>query len=311
MSQHDVIDPAEVVANELVRLMSERRKQGEQAAFLDRHRARWAESLLLAETFITASAEMGSEINEAEGPAAVERQDYKFEALIRNHARQVRMAREVQLLAAGGYAGGALARWRSMHELAAVTLLLHREPPEIAERYMHHDLVERLKSASEHESHAARLRCARPSADELAALEAHVGALGQKYGDAFARPNGWAAPVFPGRRRIFFSNIEEHVGLDHWRPRYNLASQDVHAPSIAGRWSLASGPMDDFVLVGRSTEGLAEALHPTMIALNIVNMTLVERWPSEDRLLLLHALRILEVRGGQALLREAGDEIVG
>ena len=58
------------------------------------------------------------------------------------------------------------------------------------------------------------------------------------------------------------------------------------------------------MLVGPSDHGMPEALHPMLISSNMVSGCLIENWPSDQRLVTLEILRVLEVRCGDALLAE-------
>jgi len=104
--------------------------------FLTRHQTRWREPLLIAQVFLEHSIGLGHVINSAERPRAVEAENAKFEALIRNHARVCRIGKEALCLAASGFASGALARWRTMHEIAAVCLFLRQHSEEVSRRYL-------------------------------------------------------------------------------------------------------------------------------------------------------------------------------
>jgi hypothetical protein len=163
LNEQELKDGLEAMARDVVdRLASDRngmlkKERKETAAFVKRLRARWSRSLKLTELFLHCSAELGHNTNEAERPKAVERQDARFEAVIRNHARIVQVGREALLLAENGSASGATACWRTMHEIAVVTLFLCQQPPEISERYLAHDAIESKRSANRHKEHAARL----------------------------------------------------------------------------------------------------------------------------------------------------------
>lgn len=309
MDKAVIDEAAESVANSFLELGVEAvaRNRDDNAAFLARHRSRWSRSLQLAEVFLFASLELGREINSAERPAAAARNDAKFEALIRNHARAVRVGEEIYLLASQGYPDGACARWRTLHEIATVCLFLSAQPTEISERFLLHDLVESRRSARSHSEHSVDLGCVSPTAEELADLEARVNSLRDTYGERFPTANEWARPAFPDiapKAPIRFADIENAVGLQRWRPRYLTASQLVHASPKAAYWSLGFGRMDDLITAGPSMEGVPEALHPLFISLNQVSGCLATVFATHERLVVLRALMILSDRAGQALLDE-------
>lgn len=95
--------------------------------------------------------ESGRWVNESLRPAAVTRQDQKFEALIRLHGKAVMTAREVFVLLRSGFSTGALARWRTLHEVWVIFLLLADGDEELSRRYLVHEVVESLKGQKEYE----------------------------------------------------------------------------------------------------------------------------------------------------------------
>lgn len=74
----------------------------------------------------------------------MEKQDYLFEALTGLHARACRVAVEIHHLLAGGFPMGALARCRTLHEIAVTMMILADfgcmdEHPDLAERFLLHE----------------------------------------------------------------------------------------------------------------------------------------------------------------------------
>jgi hypothetical protein len=223
--------------------------------------------------------------------------------------RYVRVGNEVLCLAENGYASGALARWRTMHEIGVVCLFLREHEPELSRRYLLFDAIDSYKSAYTHDQYADRLNCFRPSPEEMATVHAAREALKKEFGDEFERPYGWAHGAVKGKPT--FDAIQAAVELDHWHPRIKLASQETHAEAKPTYWNLSAGTQDKGLLVGSSPEGLAEALHPMMISLNMASASLVAQWPSDSRILHLKVLDELAGRGGEALLAGAGQDSEG
>src|SRR5207244_4451291 len=73
--------------------------------------------------------------------------DYKFETLVRLQGGAVRVAGEVYTLMLSGYASGAHARWRTLHEIAVVALFIAQEDKKTAERYVYHRFVKSHEDA--------------------------------------------------------------------------------------------------------------------------------------------------------------------
>jgi len=57
-------------------------------------------------------------------PKAAAQNDYQFEALVRLQAGAARVAGEIYALLLSGYASGAHARWRTLHEIAVTALFI-------------------------------------------------------------------------------------------------------------------------------------------------------------------------------------------
>jgi hypothetical protein len=109
---------------------------------------------------------------------------------------------------------------------------------------------------------------------------------------------------------VTFEMIEKAANLDHWRPRYLIASQSNHALSKATSWSVAAGPMHQVLQCGPSNKGLSYELHPVFLSCNVVNGCLVSGWASEnpDRLQHLFILIELERRAAEALVEEEATQ---
>lgn len=86
---------------------------------------RWGEPLELLERFIIWSQETGEAINAEYRLQAAQEQDFAFDALVRLHARAVQVAMEIHHLLKGGFADGAFARWRSLHEPVGIQNPVH------------------------------------------------------------------------------------------------------------------------------------------------------------------------------------------
>ncbi len=119
-------------------------------------------------------------------------------------------------------------------------------------------------------------------------------------GDDFLRSYGWASGYLNGKPD--FDAIQAAVGLEHWFPQYKLASQEIHANAKPLYWNLAAGRQDKYLLVGPSNEGLAEAVHPIILSLNMVSAALVNECPGGRRALALKVLGSLAEQVGASLL---------
>ena len=253
---------ADVIADPR-RVLSE--QAGQRAAFEARLEARWGRGLDLADLVIHEALESGMWAHGLVGPAAAACQDHKFEALFRLHGKAVMTAGEVMVLLRSGYSSGALARWRTLHEVWVVSLLLLDGDDELSRRYLRHDDVETLKAQEQYEETWEALGHEPP--DWTAAEREQIRAeLAAEFGPAFLRDYGWAAPLFNDTAPKY-KQMQQRVKLDHWRGYYRMASHGTHA-------------------------------NPKGISWNIQSLTPVERWPCRPGA--VHTHRAFEHHGRSA-----------
>ena len=245
------------------RVLSE--EAGRRAAFEARLEARWGRSLDLADLVVHEAFESGMWVHGLAGPAAAARQDEKYEALIRLHGKAVLTAREVMVLLRSGYSSGALARWRTLHEVWVVFLVLLDGDEELSRRYRRHDAVESLKGQEEYEATWEALGQEPPdwTAAERDQMRAQLAA---EFGPAFLRDYGWAAPLFNDTAPKY-KQLQDRVKLDHWRGYYRMASHGTHANPKGISWNIQSLATAEMIWAGPSNAGLIEPAQCTLIAL--------------------------------------------
>ena len=273
LASHDTISgthnrrTAEELAADLIarprRALSQ--EAGQRAAFEARLEARWGRGLDLADLVVHEAYESGRWVNDLLGPAAATRQDQKFEALIRLHGKAVMTAREVLVLLRSGYSSGALARWRTLHEVWVVFLILADGDGELSRRYLRHEVVESLKGQEEYEQTWEALGLEPP--DWTAAEREQARAeLVDEFGPAFLRDYGWAAPLFNDKPQKF-KQLQERVEMDHWRGYYRMASHGTHANPKGVTWNIQNLSTVEVVWAGPSNAGLVDPAQCTLIAL--------------------------------------------
>lgn len=259
---------------------------------------RWAPILDGLETLVVVALEAGADFNQEFRPSAFETGRYSMIALTSIHARACQIAQEVIALLRAGLADGAHARWRSLHELAAVAFLLD-EKDDLAERYLWHQHIEAYRAMKQQELYAARLRLQPYSQAELEAATSHRKELLQRFGEAFKNEYGWAA-VLLKKDRPTFADLEENVGLNHFRPYYRLASYNVHAGPRGIGFRLGMPPDGDVLLAGPSIYGLADPAHGAAISLYQCCVALLGHTPNVDCLVTLKIMEGLVNEIGQA-----------
>src|SRR5207245_4839926 len=90
--------------------------------FQERLYSRWAIPLDLYELCLYIAQNCGEYFNREFRPKAAATNDYQFESLVRLQAGAARVAGEIYALLLAGFASGAHARWRTLHEVAVVAI---------------------------------------------------------------------------------------------------------------------------------------------------------------------------------------------
>lgn len=224
-----------------------------------------------------------------------------FEALIKLHIRACQVTDEILCLLEGGFADGAMARWRTLNEIAGVAYLIRKHGEELAERYLDHDVVESYKASVQYQKHYERLKHEAPDPKELKVVADAYQALIAKYGPEFGTPQGWAAKHLK-KARPSIADIQEGSGIDHLGPYYKIASQAVHASAKALSFKLG-GLRDARALnAGPSNAGLTDPGHSTAISLIQISSALMEFAPTLDSIVLMKIMQQLETEIGHSLL---------
>lgn len=272
-----ITEAAKPIAEELKR--ASYRMVLEHQAITDGFKARlshrWLDALVLYESVLVASQEMGSEFVQHHGDGAVEEQDFTFEALVRLHARACLTASEILCLLRSGYPFGAHARWRTMHELAVVAGLIARSGREIAERYLLHEGIQEAKDAENYQKYAVRFEYEPIPHDEMQSRRKLREELVKRFGQPFENPYGWAVPLFKNNSNPKFRDLEECAELDHMRPHYGWASHRIHAGAKGAALNILTRGSESVYLAGPTNAGLAAPGHGTLISLLQVTTDLV------------------------------------
>jgi hypothetical protein len=249
-------------------------------------RKTWGKSLDMLNAFITIALDAGSEFNDKFREKNPKSDFHKYEVLLRSHARACQIASEVHTLLCAGFADGAHARWRSLHEIATIVLLIASNDDDIAEQYLLHDGIESYKAAKLYQSYHKKLNFKPIPGRTFNKLEKLYQILLKQFGDNYKGDYGWASKVL-GRANPKFRDIEEAVGIDYLRPYYRLASQNVHAnpKGVLFKLGLLEDRSDIF-LAGPSNVGFTDPAQCTALSLSQITISLLLTDPDLDRLVI-------------------------
>ncbi len=285
-----------------------RHRRGLETQFRDRLHGRWKEGLDRLEMLLMIAQEAGDiYIEDLKEDGSEEEEESPsdgrmLEALVALHVRACRIASEVLCLLQGGFADGANARWRSVHEVAVTAMFLVEQGGNIADRYIDHGAIERLRAAEKYQEHCQTLGFEPYTTEEMNDFATAADAMIHKYGRAFRGDYGWASEAL-GTTNATFTQVEAALDMSHWRPHFKMACQSVHAGAQALEFCLsvpegASG----MLLAGASDAGLADPGHLTAISLVLASVPLFTFNPNVDSLIACKCMLQLCDDIGEALI---------
>jgi hypothetical protein len=195
------------------------------------------------------------------------------DTLVRLHARALAVAAEIIGLLEHGQASGAIARWRTLHEISVIAAVIRAGDNDIARRYRDHSIVAQWRHVADYQQRADQLGFDPVPIPEVERIKNAYDETLSRYGKVFKSDYGWMNE--PGsERRWTFRDLEELVGRGFLRPYYNLANQPVHAGARSVVWDL--GSIDDDVFVsGPTNRGLTDPGQLTGVSLAAVTHALL------------------------------------
>ncbi len=268
-------------------------KRAEEITFNESVYTKWGKPFDLLEALNVICIESGDEFNYSFRPTAVKENNLVFDLIVRLHARTCHISSEIICLMRNGFADGAYARWRALHEVVCIAKFINKHGEKAAERYYHHEFIEAYKGMIQHQKYAHRIKPDPFTEDEVETAKRHYEELLNKYGDNFKKSYGWASIFVPNQQNTNFSDIEEDVGLDHWRPYYKFASQNIHGgvKGLFNKLGLNIGERN-ILLVGQSDAGMSLPIHSTAISLLQISSVLLSVSPNLDRVVILKIIQI-------------------
>lgn len=266
----------------------------------------WIEPLDFFEAFIEISGEFSQDIfNQRSKDLEIEK-SFTWDALIRLVSRGIQIASEVLALLRNGFADGAYARWRSLHEVTVVASFIHMNGDETAEKYLLHEVMEEFQVIKQRQDFASKFDLQQVDPSYIDAVTAQRDILIQRFGESYTDGYGWAAGIIPTKKgknqKPRFSHIEEFVRLDTKKLDYQLSSKsNVHAGSKGvffklgypeqGKGSLLSGPSN----IGLSVPGIltVESLSKLISTISKFRRS-SESFESIDRMVIIKILTDLK-----------------
>jgi hypothetical protein len=268
-----------------------------QVEFEQRLYERWKKALDLYDAISLLTRECGEQFVKQHQAQAVKDKGLIFGALMHIHLKACQTALAVGVLLKSGCARDALARQRTLHELAVTAYFIQEHGQETAERFWLYNTIETYYAAKQYEQHCKRLGYEPYDPTDLDQLRSQREALLTRFGTEFDKQYGWAAKALGKKKKdnITFADIEKNVHLDHLRPYYRMASHGVHANSKGLIFDIGSPELDipgykKTVFAGASNAGLADPGQAALISLNQCTTTFLTLKNDFDTVMQLQVL---------------------
>jgi len=262
--------------------------------------ARWGKGFDALRMLIELSRDIGTDFHRRASRSRSLRRAHLNKALSHLHVRAIQIASEIMVLMENGYADGAMARWRTLHEVACVAMVLGDGGEALAERYLAHEIVEAKKGLGQYQQCHPKLGYAPFSKRAAARIERDYADAISRYGKEFGGDYGWVAEHL-GNSRPNFSNIEDAAGRAMMRSHYKMASHNVHASTKGIAYRLGSLDRHYAVIAGASNVGFVEPGQNLALSLmHITTLLLPTSW-TLDKIAQLMALNKLHDRIPRAL----------
>jgi hypothetical protein len=279
----------------------QRLQQKEMEAFRHRLFIRWAPALSGLRMILTMAREIGATVRRQTLSKSSNSSPHLIDVQTRLHARACQVTCEVLCLLESGFAEGALARWRTLHEISVISDVIFEGGEETAKRYVDHHSIETLRAAEEYQRIYKRLRYKPISATKMTKIRQNATKNISKYGKSFASQYGWSAELLKMKRPTFVE-LEKRAHSDQYRSHYKWASDGVHAgPKAIFKPELKIGKQK-IILAGPSNGGLADPGHAAAMSLGRVTANVAALNPIFDIDVSIRILTILIDEVGKKFL---------
>ena len=265
--------------------------------FRGRLEHRWGKGLAKLRMLLTIVREWAQGAHERRQHTSGSKLSRYDDVMLRLHVRACQVTHEIIVLLENGLADGAMARWRTLHEIAIVAAIIARFGDEIAERYVQYQIVESFGALKAYERDHKALGYKAPSKRQSEKVRKDYKTVIVRFGKKFGEEYGWAAHHLriTGKDRLTFARLEEAVDNAYMRSPYKMASYNVHASPKGVYFKL--GSLDGFpgYLAGASNAGLTEPAQHTAVSLFEITMLAIGDSVDLDDLVVVNVIARLEI----------------
>jgi hypothetical protein len=177
------------------------RQEEDLNGFRERLRERWGPAVGELRMLLTMSREWCQEALQREETRKKSEKTRKL--LVRLLVRAFQVTDEIACLFENGLADGAMARWRTLHEIAVVATVISQHGEGIAERYLAHQAVESKRAMDKYLACYQRLGYKPLTTRQQKKIQRNYDKAVTLYGPAFKTDYGWAAFHLKSNRPTF------------------------------------------------------------------------------------------------------------
>lgn len=283
------------------------RNKMEHDDFLKKHLSHWKDALNLLELLIDICISSGSNFSENRKIETDLARENKTGLLIRLHAKACSISNEILLLLKNGYSDGAHARWRSLHEINVTLQFINSNSPDCTERFLAHEIYDSFQGMKSHKKYEHRLQEKGPTDEEQAIIRKIFKDALKKYGKDFDSQYGWATPFLPENNGTNgFQSLEKAVELDHMRPYFKWANQNIHSSAKTITKSLTMPSFNTNIInIGPSNFGLTDPAQNTALSLTQATAAILTIVETENNIVTINSLTKLTETIGKKFLETA------
>jgi hypothetical protein len=232
-------------------------QQTDISGFRSRMKETWGQPLAKLRMLLTIAREWCGEAHQAADESVPRGQSPLKKLMVRLLVRSCQVTDEIICLLENGFADGAMARWRTLHEIGVVGAVIAKHGKGMAERYIAHQAVESRRAMRKYIDCHKALGYRPLGARTSTRIEKKYRAAIAQYGESFTGDYGWAAHHLK-KKRPSFADLEAHVGRGRMRAHYQMGNDNVHAgvKSMYVRLGLLTDHHG--LLAGRSNAGLTD-----------------------------------------------------
>ena len=258
----------------------------------------WRKPLELLDLLLNMCLEVSTGFISESGDGGSSKRTYVQRALARQQANACLVFNEILHLLKNGFPSGAQSHWRTLHEIACISYFISKNGEDVAKRFLDYEVVEDYFQAEALSEHQQKMGCTSLSKSDLKTIEKDLAAIEKIYGDDFVKksnyPYGWIPREVMKTRS--FKEIEKSVGLDSFRPYYDLAGYNLHGGQngLIFKLGIIKNKKKRVIIpVGPSNYGLSEPGKSAAISIGQVTACRLLSESGVKRLVIVEALRNL------------------